>query len=668
MTEGSCLLSEYKCFSFYSKNQVDDKVLSYIGSISKNVYNITLFCKKYYDLYKVKLYKDLYNSNAILVGKEEVQTFLSNQILVNYEKYEHIYEHIKSNNNYIYKRIVNELKITNFVITTDNVVQVYNSYLYLLTDDTNIITDIENYDMLYTNIIKNIIFSIYQRNYRIVTEELLNHKKFSIYSDSIVSDIKSDREMIKDEKSLNYKNLCEKKYNIKICSDQNFVGRLVYKKLGNNYEKIDSTMIGTIIEKIYKAYSSFYNVIKKLKTKPKNNGKSKKSKKKHSSAQLPKFLKKNDKFTLNYVVSDADIIKSEEKIRIFTSKYLQKNFDILDKNYVNIGTNRYIHKTHLKLLKPLPSQKKICMRVKPNKLIKKNCYFYDKWYVYKDNKNIIDSGHIYINYPKFLHDKIIKTIEVVFENGRIKYCVNYLNNSTISSEPFLVNVEDTISIDPGVKNLLTIYDPVGRSIIIPGNVLVSTNFLFNKAIGKSQSNDDRNKVLRLHNKRNYIVNNYFNLIVRWLEINYSHKKMIIIGYNKEWKTGTNLGRINNMIFNKIPYSLLIKKLQDKFNNKGIIIRTTEESYTSKCDALSLEKICKHELYMGKRLKRGLFSSNKKKLLNADVNGAINIMRKVFGTFENKNRTIFNPTRVNIFREVLNQRITGYSAPEVLNTL
>lgn len=154
----------------------------------------------------------------------------------------------------------------------------------------------------------------------------------------------------------------------------------------------------------------------------------------------------------------------------------------------------------------------------------------------------------------------MKTIEVVFENGRIKYCINCINTTINNLEKALINSEDTISMDPGVGNLLTIYDPVGRSGINPGNFLVATNYLYSKSIGKAQSINDRDNFLKLQNKRNYIINNYFNLIVKWLELNYSHKKMFIIGYNEQWKNKTDLGTRNNMIFNKIPYALLIKKI------------------------------------------------------------------------------------------------------------
>ena len=71
-------------------------------------------------------------------------------------------------------------------------------------------------------------------------------------------------------------------------------------------------------------------------------------------------------------------------------------------------------------------------------------------------------------------------------------------------------------------------------------------------------------------------------------------------------------------------------LSYKCEMAGIKMSVHEESYASKCDVLSCEKIEKHEVYIGKRTKRGLFQSSACKLINADVNGALNIARKVFG--------------------------------------
>lgn len=67
--------------------------------------------------------------------------------------------------------------------------------------------------------------------------------------------------------------------------------------------------------------------------------------------------------------------------------------------------------------------------------------------------------------------------------------------------------------------------------------------------------------------------------------------------------------------------------------EGISVIVTEESYTSKCSFLDDEDICKHEKYVGKRIKRGLYKASDGRLINADVNGALNILKKVIGKFE-----------------------------------
>lgn len=113
-----------------------------------------------------------------------------------------------------------------------------------------------------------------------------------------------------------------------------------------------------------------------------------------------------------------------------------------------------------------------------------------------------------------------------------------------------------------------------------------------------------------------------------------------------------MGKSNNRDFYEIPYRKLITKLRNKLQESNHELAVTEESYTSKCDALSLEPVCKQEKYSGKRISRGLFSSAIGKLINADLNGAINIMRKYLHK-ENcplKKITgigIFNPRTVNV---------------------
>ncbi len=211
---------------------------------------------------------------------------------------------------------------------------------------------------------------------------------------------------------------------------------------------------------------------------------------------------------------------------------------------------------------------------------------------------------------------------------------------------------------------MTIYDPSGEQKIISGRHLVNMNEKFNKEMNylksrakkcnKIDSTTDRMKKLLI--KRNNKINNYFNLICKWFEKNYSGKT-IIIGYNVNWKKNVNMGKNNNRTFYQIPYKKLLEKLKFKMLQKGSKVVQNEESYTSKCDSLSLEEIKKQEEYLGKRVKRGLFSSAIRKLINADLNGAINIMRKHLAKIGIEidviyGKSIFNPQKVNIYQEVI----------------
>ena len=124
---------------------------------------------------------------------------------------------------------------------------------------------------------------------------------------------------------------------------------------------------------------------------------------------------------------------------------------------------------------------------------------------------------------------------------------------------------------------------------------------------------------------------------------------IVVGYNRGWKDSIRIGKRNNQTFVQIPYETLIGYLRYKCEMNGIRLIETEESYTSKCDALAMETIEKHEVYQGKRIRRGLYQSSVGKLINADVNGALNIMRKVFNNSAERiidRGLLFNPMKLN----------------------
>lgn len=116
-----------------------------------------------------------------------------------------------------------------------------------------------------------------------------------------------------------------------------------------------------------------------------------------------------------------------------------------------------------------------------------------------------------------------------------------------------------------------------------------------------------------------------------------------------------MGKRNNQKFTQIPFARLISYLEYKCELAGIKMVIHEESYTSKCDSLAFETIGKHDNYLGNRKKRGLFQSSTGKLINADANGALNIIRKVVGDSCGSVQRIidrgllFNPVRIkNVF--------------------
>ena len=94
----------------------------------------------------------------------------------------------------------------------------------------------------------------------------------------------------------------------------------------------------------------------------------------------------------------------------------------------------------------------------------------------------------------------------------------------------------------------------------------------------------------------------------------------------------NLGKKTNQNFVQIPHAVFINQIQYKAELQGITVLLQEESYTSKCSFLDNESIEKHDKYKGKRIKRGLFKTEEKYLINSDIHGSLNIIRKAIPNF------------------------------------
>ena len=198
------------------------------------------------------------------------------------------------------------------------------------------------------------------------------------------------------------------------------------------------------------------------------------------------------------------------------------------------------------------------------------------------------------------------------------------------------------SIDIGLNNLATLtFNQAGiKPLLINGRPLKSINQYYNKVKSSLQSllgeNQSSQKLKKLCNKREFKINDYLHKASRLIIDTLVNQKIgtLIIGHNQEWKQSINLGKRNNQNFVSIPYNKFIEMLSYKAEMVGIKVIITEESYTSLASFLDndclpvYQKGQKNQVtFSGKRVTRGLYRTGKRKLLNADVNGSLNIMRK-----------------------------------------
>ena len=246
----------------------------------------------------------------------------------------------------------------------------------------------------------------------------------------------------------------------------------------------------------------------------------------------------------------------------------------------------------------------------------------------------------FIHFPKMIGIEPMKTNVPNLDCCRIipksnHFVVEFIYS--VQEKPMQEYNLNWMGIDPGLNNLATCTSNTITPFIINGKPIKAINSFYNKRKSKLQSKLDpetytTKRIERLTFRRNQKIKDYIHkaskIIVDIAKENNITK--IIIGKNENWKRSMNLGYKTNRSFTSIPHATLIEKIQYKARMEGIEVIVTQEAYTSKCSAIDLEKICKHETYVGKRKKRGMFITAEGKLINADVNGSLNIARLVLG--------------------------------------
>ena len=212
-------------------------------------------------------------------------------------------------------------------------------------------------------------------------------------------------------------------------------------------------------------------------------------------------------------------------------------------------------------------------------------------------------------------------------------------------EKDITKVEKTdkvASIDLGLENLFTIaFNYNKKGISIKGTKLKAINQYFNKLKASLQSmlphKQYTSKLInQLMYKREEQLRNYIGYYTNQLiEILKKEKiSKLIVGYNKNWKQNINIGKANNQNFVNIPFRKILDILRYKLEENGIECKEQEESYTSKSSYLDNDNIPTYHkgnsqeyLFSGKRITRNLYQSKQGKIINADLNGALNILKK-----------------------------------------
>ena len=202
------------------------------------------------------------------------------------------------------------------------------------------------------------------------------------------------------------------------------------------------------------------------------------------------------------------------------------------------------------------------------------------------------------------------------------------------------------AVDFGVDNTMAAVSDTGKSILFKGRFIKSVNQYFMKKkaerislMSKGKETTERvwSKYLdRLSAYRTSYIRDCFHKMSKKLLVWCQRNDIgcLVLGSNAFWKQNSSIGAVNNQNFVSIPFEMLKSMIELKACEYGVTVVRNEESYTSKASFLDSDDIpvyvegdgTKHH-FSGKRIQRGLYRTSDGTVLNADINGAANILRK-----------------------------------------
>lgn len=247
-----------------------------------------------------------------------------------------------------------------------------------------------------------------------------------------------------------------------------------------------------------------------------------------------------------------------------------------------------------------------------------------------------------ITIPPILVDKKVKEIRIIPKANARFFEIQYIYEAENTQRN--LNQNNALALDLGINNLVTAVSSEGKSFIIDGKRLKSINQWYNKRNAQLQSIKDKqhlgyrptNRQKANTRDRNNKVNDYMNKTARKI-IDYCISNNIgtlVVGYNETFQRNVDMGKANNQNFVNIPYGQLRFKLEYLCKLNSIVFVKQEESYTSKSSFWDKDELPiynndnpKTYIFSGNRIHRGMYQCKNGKYLNADVNGALNILRK-----------------------------------------
>jgi len=342
---------------------------------------------------------------------------------------------------------------------------------------------------------------------------------------------------------------------------------------------------------------------------------------------------------MDKAMKQVENLEGEINYRLLKSKVAQQTLRRVDKNFKSFfNASKDFHKNPNKYKgKPKPPHFK---QKQQDNLV----YDYQAFSI-KGDVVKLEKG-LEIELPSLLIGKTIKQVEII-PKFRAFHAVFVYEEYQNDFEQVPEN-ERVMSIDLGLNNLATcVTNGVIKPFIIDGRKLKSVNAYYNKCKAKMQAKLEKqrgrkwsNKLQSLTNWRNAYVNDYMHrathIVVKNCVDNGISK--VVVGDVAKSLDHINLGKRTNQNFVNLSLGQFVEKLGYKLGSHGVELVVTNESYTSKASFIDGDKMPKRyspnatHAFNGRRIKRGLYKSSNGTLINADANGAYNILRKTDSDF------------------------------------